>query len=72
MPYGLTVDEYTDVSARKHLVLVCRYICDGVSKIAFLQDIQLSNGEADTIYKAMRGYIENTQHPSTEDDVVCK
>ena len=37
--YGLMVDEYTDVSARKHLAMVTRYIDQGSAKIAFLQDI---------------------------------
>ena len=49
-PFGLIVDEYTDVSCNKHLALVSKYILDGSSKIAFLQDIQLSNGTAEHIY----------------------
>ena len=55
--YGLMVDEYTDVSARKHLAMVTRYIDQGSAKIAFLQDIQLPNGSADTIYTAMKNFL---------------
>ena len=55
--YGLMVDEYTDVSARKHLAKVTRYIDQGSAKIAFLQDIQLPNGSADTIYSAMKNFL---------------
>ena len=51
------VDEYTDVSARKHLAMVTRYIDQGSAKIAFLQDIQLPNGSADTIYSAMKNLL---------------
>lgn len=42
---GLMIDEYTDVSCNKHLAFVSKYILDGSSKIAFLQDIQLSMGQ---------------------------
>lgn len=52
--YGLMIDEYTDVSARKHLALVCKYVDSGSSKLAFLQDVQLENGTAQTIYEAMK------------------
>ena len=52
--YGLMVDEYTDVSARKHLAMVTRYIDQGAAKVAFLQDVQLPNGSAQTIYTNMK------------------
>ena len=55
--YDLMEDEYTDVSARKHLAMVTRYIDHGSAKIAFLQDIQLPNGSADTIYTAMKNFL---------------
>lgn len=47
--YELVADEYIDVSARKHLALMCRYICDGTLKLVFPEDVQLPNAEADTI-----------------------
>lgn len=64
--YGMMIDEYTDVSARKHLAMVTRYIDQGSAKIAFLQDIQLPNGSADTIFSSMKGFLsEQTSIPLT-------
>lgn len=57
------VDEYTDISSRKHLAIVCRYIDSGASKLAFLQDIQLSNGTAETIYTAMKDHLTEAAIP---------
>ncbi|KAH3719028.1 hypothetical protein DPMN_061856 [Dreissena polymorpha] len=39
--FGLMVDEYTDVSSRKHLALVAKYDDNETINLAFLQDIQL-------------------------------
>ena len=61
--YGVMVDEYTDISSRKHLAIVCRYIDNGASKLAFLQDIQLSNGTAETIYTAMKDHLTEAAIP---------
>ncbi|XP_062585165.1 zinc finger protein 862-like [Saccostrea cucullata] len=61
--YGLMVDEYTDISARKHLAMVCRFVDNGASRLAFLQDVKLSNGEAETIYSAMKGYLASKEIP---------
>ena len=55
--YGLMIDEYTDISARKHLAMVTKYIHQGSSRLAFLQDIQLPNGTADTIYSSMKNVL---------------
>lgn len=55
--FGVMLDEYTDVSARKHLALVGRYLDEGVSKLAFLQDIQVANGTADTVYGSMKSFL---------------
>ena len=56
--YGLMVDEYTDVSSRKHLAMVTKYVDNGASKLAFLQDVQLPNGTADVIYSSIRDYLK--------------
>ena len=55
--YGLMIDEYTDISARKHLAMVTKYIHQGSSRLAFLQDIQLPNCTADTIYSSMKNFL---------------
>ena len=57
------VDEYTDVSARKHLAMVSRYIVNGHSKLAFLQDVKLPNGEAETIYNVMKNHLSSAGIP---------
>jgi len=56
--YGLMMDEYTDVSSRKHLAMVTKYVDNGASKLAFLQDVQLPNGTADVIYSSIRDYLK--------------
>lgn len=61
--YGLMIDEYTDVSARKHLALVCKYVDGGSSKLAFLQNVQLGNGAAQTIYEAMKKHFDSASIP---------
>lgn len=62
--YGVMIDEYTDVSRRKHLAIVCRYVdCNGSSKLAFLHDSSLENGKGETIYKAMKKYLESAEIP---------
>lgn len=57
------IDEYTDVSARKHLALVCKYVDSGSSKLAFLQDVQLKNGAVQTIYEAMKKHLDSANIP---------
>lgn len=61
--YGLMINEYTDVSARKHLALVCKYLDSGSSKLAFLQDVQLENDTAQTIYEAMKKHLDSASIP---------
>lgn len=60
---ALIYGEYTDVSARKHLALVCKYVDSGSSKLAFLQDVQLENGAAQTIYEAMKKHLDSASIP---------
>lgn len=64
--FGVMVDEYTDVSARKHLAVVGKYIDDGQSKLAFLQDFQLPNGSADTIYSSIKSYLIKANLPQNK------
>lgn len=70
-PFGLIVDEYTDVSCNKHLALVSKYILDGSSNIAFLQDIQLFNGTAEHIYSKMKSYLETSSVKLHTNDLIC-
>jgi hypothetical protein len=51
------------LSARKHLAMVSRYIVNGHSKLAFLQDVKLPNGEAETIYNAMKNHLSSAGIP---------
>ena len=39
------------------MAMVTRYIYHGSDKITFLQDIQLPNGSADTIYSAIKNFL---------------
>ncbi|XP_046571837.1 zinc finger protein 862-like [Haliotis rubra] len=55
--FGLMLDEYTDVSTRKHLAFVGRYVEDGESKLAYLCDQEILNGTADTIVESVKGYL---------------
>ncbi|XP_071138617.1 zinc finger protein 862-like [Mytilus edulis] len=57
--YGVMIDEYTDISGRKHLALVGKYIHLGSSRLSFLQDIQIPNGTADTIYSSIKSYLND-------------
>ncbi|XP_067648851.1 zinc finger protein 862-like [Haliotis asinina] len=58
--FGLMLDEYTDVSTRKHIALVGRYLENGESKLAFLKDAEIPNGTADTIVKNVKDYLHET------------
>ncbi|XP_067670753.1 zinc finger protein 862-like [Haliotis asinina] len=58
--FGLMLDEYTDVSTRKHIALVGRYLENGESKLAFLKDAEIPNGTADTIVKNVKDYLRET------------
>lgn len=60
---GVMLDEYTDVSARKHLAIVGKHIRDGSAQLSFLQDIQLPNGTADTIYSSLKDYLHKKDIP---------
>lgn len=57
--YGVMIDEYTDISGRKHLAIVGKYIHLGSSRLSFLQDIQIPNGTADTIYSSIKSYLND-------------
>ncbi|XP_046546632.1 uncharacterized protein LOC124256710 [Haliotis rubra] len=54
--FGLMLDEYTDVSTRKHLAFVGHYVEDGESKLAYLCDQEIPNGTADTIVESLKSY----------------
>lgn len=55
--YGVMLDEYTDVSAQKQLALVTKFLDCGESKWSFLQNIQIPNGEAETIYSSVKDFL---------------
>jgi hypothetical protein len=38
--------------------MVTKYVDNGASKLAFLQDVQLPNGTADVIYSFIRDYLK--------------
>ena len=55
---GLTIDESTDISLTKELIVYARILCSGVVYVCFLKIIQISDGTADTIVKAILSYLE--------------
>ncbi|XP_046555327.1 zinc finger protein 862-like [Haliotis rubra] len=57
--YGLMLDEYTDVATRKHLAFAGRYIEEGESKLAFLRDVEIPNGTANTIVENIKDYLHD-------------
>ncbi|CAC5410461.1 unnamed protein product [Mytilus coruscus] len=58
--YGVMIDEYTDISGRKHLALFGKYIhTSWYFKTFILQDIQIPNGTADTILSSIKTYLND-------------
>lgn len=55
--YGIMVDEYTDVSARKHLAVIGKFMLAGEARLSFLTDIELPNGTTHTIYSSLKGCL---------------
>ena len=47
--FALCIDETTDVSVTKELILYARYLCDGDVLTSFIRIVELSNGMASTI-----------------------
>ena len=47
--FALCVDETTDVSITKQLIVYCRYVVEGEVKTSFLRIVELPNGLAVTI-----------------------
>ena len=48
--FSLVIDETTDVSIVKQMVIYGRYICGGEAKTRFLGVVELPDGTASTIY----------------------
>ena len=51
---GLGLDESTDRSMEKHLVLVVRYVARGACCTAYLQCVKIANGKAVTVVDAVK------------------
>ena len=60
--YGLMVDESTDISVTKQLVLYGRYVSEsGESHSTFLRIVDLVDGTAERIEEAIRAYMTDKQ-----------
>ena len=59
--YTIMIDESTDIAMRKHLITNVKYVdkTSGEVKTEFLQDVQIIDGKADTIFHATKNVIEN-------------
>ena len=56
--YSLMVDETTDISVVKEMVLYARFLGDGGSVVtSFLKIIELNDGRAETVEGAILGYL---------------
>eukprot|EP00731_Ephydatia_muelleri_P010172 Em0005g758a len=65
--YGLMIDESTDVSITKHLVLYGRYISElGEPCSTFLRIVDLVNGTAECIEEAIRAYLVEKELPTNK------
>ena len=51
--FSLLIDETTDVSILKQMIIYGRYICKGEAKIRFLGVVELPDGAAVTITDAL-------------------
>jgi hypothetical protein len=51
--FSLLIDETTDVSIKKQLIVYCKYLCNGEAKTSFLGILELQDGKAATITKAI-------------------
>ena len=48
--YGVIVDESTDLSGHKKLVVYIRYVCQGEMKTELVGNIRIPDGKAETIH----------------------
>ena len=49
--FGIIVDESTDLSVHKKLVVYVRYVSNGEMKTELVGNIRIPDGKADTIYR---------------------
>ena len=59
--YGLIVDESTDISITKKLVLYARVVKDGRVTTLFLKNIEIPDGKAETIMEAINLWVTDNQ-----------
>ena len=58
--YSIMVDESTDISIAKEMVMYGRYLDSGaVIKMSFLRIVELPNGSADTVEEAFLSYLSD-------------
>ena len=57
--FSVCIDETTDVSVTKELIVYIRYICDGGVKSSFLKVLELPNGTAGTITDSVCGLFRD-------------
>lgn len=56
--FGIIVDESTDLSVHKKLVVYVRYVSNGEMKTELVGNIRIPDGKADTIYREILSALE--------------
>ncbi|KAG8180559.1 hypothetical protein JTE90_018179 [Oedothorax gibbosus] len=56
--FSVLSDETSDLNNRKHMAVAVKYINKGAPKMAFVQDKQLPDGKAETIYRELIPIID--------------
>jgi hypothetical protein len=63
--FSIMIDESTDVSTSKNLVMNARFVEKGVVKTRFLELIPIDSGDADTITNCVKTFLEKNELPLT-------
>lgn len=61
--FSLIIDETTDITVQKSLILIVRYWDDGCIKDRILDLIEISDGLADTIFTAIKNLFDKNEIP---------
>jgi hypothetical protein len=64
--YGLIIDESTDITAQKTLIVYVRYLCRMTPVTSFLALIPVANGVADGIVTTLLSFLKNSKIDSCQ------
>lgn len=56
--FAILTDESSDINNRKHLAVAVKYMKEGASKICFVDDKQIGDGKAETIFSQITPIVE--------------